>query len=200
MTRFDLEKLKRNFGRSRDDLVPGVELGCQTGYFIARGEKDALGKLFNSDCYMRGGHRYHPLSCHAMPTPSSPRDGRQGEAELAPVGWCAVSACFPCRIPIMISKTSKVRLGMTTQQLLLRLPEDLVRRFKRAVAPRERSKFVQRLLEQALPPDEVSDSDPLYRAALAVEQDETLAAEMAEWETATIDDGLPSGASRDRSR
>ena len=89
---------------------------------------------------------------------------------------------------------------MTTQQLLLRLPEDLVRRFKRAVAPRERSKFVQRLLEQALPPDEVSDSDPLYRAALAVEQDETLAAEMVEWETATIDDGFASDASRDRSR
>jgi hypothetical protein len=89
---------------------------------------------------------------------------------------------------------------MTTQQLLLRLPEDLVRRFKRAVAPRERSKFVQHLLEQALPPDEVSDNDPLYRVALATEQDEALAAEMAEWETATIDDGLPSESSRDRSR
>ena len=89
---------------------------------------------------------------------------------------------------------------MTTQQLLLRLPEDLVRRFKRTVTRRDRSKFVQHLLEQALPPDEVSDSDPLYRAALAVEQDEALAAEMAEWETATIDDGLVSDASRDRSR
>ena len=89
---------------------------------------------------------------------------------------------------------------MPTQQLLLRLPEDLVRKLKRTVAPRERSKFVQRLLEQALPPDEVSDSDPLYRAALAVEQDEALAAEMAEWETATVDDGLPSEASRDSSR
>ena len=89
---------------------------------------------------------------------------------------------------------------MTTQQLLLRLPEDLVRRLKRTVAPRKRSKFVQHLLEQALPPDEVSDSDPLYRAALAAERDEALAAEMAEWETATIDDGFPSGASRDRSR
>ena len=59
---------------------------------------------------------------------------------------------------------------------------------------------MQRLLEQALPPDEVSDSDPLYRAALAVEQDEALAAEMAEWETATIDDGLASDARPDRSR
>jgi hypothetical protein len=87
---------------------------------------------------------------------------------------------------------------MTTQQLLIRLPEDLVRRLRRAVAPRERSKFVQRLLEQALPPDEVGDSDPLYQAALAVEQDEALAAEMAEWEMATIDDGLASEPSQGR--
>jgi hypothetical protein len=93
-----------------------------------------------------------------------------------------------------------VGLIMTTQQLLLRLPEDLVRRFKRAVAPRERSKFVQHLLEQALPPDEVSDSDPLYHAALEVERDEALAAEMEEWETTTIADGLPPESSRDRSR
>ena len=77
-----------------------------------------------------------------------------------------------------------------TEQLLVRLPEELVKRFRRSVARRQRSKFVERLLEQALPPDEVSDSDPLYQAALAVEQDEALAAEMAEWEAATIDDGL----------
>lgn len=53
---------------------------------------------------------------------------------------------------------------------------------------------------QVSPPDEVNDSDPLYRAALAVERDEALAAEMAEWETATIADGLPSESGRDRSR
>ena len=39
-----------------------------------------------------------------------------------------------------------------TEQLLVRLPEELVRRFKRAVAPRRRSKFSEQLLEQALPP------------------------------------------------
>jgi hypothetical protein len=55
-------------------------------------------------------------------------------------------------------------------------------------------------VEQALPPDEVSDSDPLYRTALAVERNEALAGEIAEWETATIADGLPSGLSRDRLR
>ena len=41
----------------------------------------------------------------------------------------------------------------------------------------------------ALPPED-RDDDPLYQAALAVEEDETLADEMAEWEAATIADGL----------
>jgi hypothetical protein len=77
-----------------------------------------------------------------------------------------------------------------SQQLLVRLPDELVRRFKRAVAPRQRSKFIERLLDQALPVETVSDDDPLYQAALAVEQDEALAAEMGEWEEATIGDGL----------
>jgi hypothetical protein len=57
---------------------------------------------------------------------------------------------------------------MTTQQLLIRLPDALARRFKRRVPSRARSAFIQRLLEQALPADEGED-DPLYQAALAVE-------------------------------
>jgi hypothetical protein len=77
-----------------------------------------------------------------------------------------------------------------TQQLLLHLPDELVRRLKRAVAPRQRSKFIQDLLEEALPPDGVAESDPLYLAALEVEKDEALAAEMAEWEPATLGDGV----------
>ena len=79
---------------------------------------------------------------------------------------------------------------MSTQQVLVHLPEELVRRFRRTVAPRQRSKFIERLLEEALPTDEVSDNDPLYQAALAVEQDEALAAEMAEWEGAMLGDGI----------
>lgn len=79
---------------------------------------------------------------------------------------------------------------MPTRQLLVRLPEELARRLKRRVPARSRSAFVQRLLEQALPPDE-GDDDPLYRLALAVEQDEQLAAEMAEWDS-TAGDGLVS--------
>lgn len=77
-----------------------------------------------------------------------------------------------------------------TIQLLVRLPDDLVRRFKRSVAARQRSKFIERLLEEALPDVENREEDPLYQAALAVEQDQELAAEMAEWEEMTIGDGI----------
>ena len=78
---------------------------------------------------------------------------------------------------------------MPTEQLLLRLPEDLVKRFKQIVPARERSAYVRQLLEQALPSAD-SDEDPLYLAALAVEQDTALSQEMTEWEASTIDDGL----------
>jgi hypothetical protein len=77
---------------------------------------------------------------------------------------------------------------MPTQQLLLRLPEDLVRRLRRRVPARSRSAFVQCLLERALPAEEDA-SDPRFLAALEVERDAALTAEMAEWD-ATIADGL----------
>lgn len=83
---------------------------------------------------------------------------------------------------------------MATQQLLVRLPEELARRLKRQVPARGRSAFVQRLLEQALAP-EGGEDDPLYQAALEVEQDERLAAEMAEWD-GTVADGLEAGVSK----
>jgi hypothetical protein len=38
--------------------------------------------------------------------------------------------------------------------------------------------------------DQSDAQEKLYLAALAVEQDGALGAEMAEWEAATIDDGL----------
>ncbi len=81
---------------------------------------------------------------------------------------------------------------MATEQLLVRLPGELVRRLKRQVPARGRSAFVQRLLEQALIP-EGSEDDPLYRAALEVERDDQLMAEMAEWD-GTIADGLEADA------
>jgi hypothetical protein len=87
---------------------------------------------------------------------------------------------------------------MATQQLLLHLPDELVRRLKRAVPARGRSKFVQDLLEQALPPDGVVEADPLYLAALDVEKDETLAAEMGGWDLALSDGGAaPSGGAKE---
>ena len=79
---------------------------------------------------------------------------------------------------------------MSTTQLLIHLPDELVRRFKRSVSVRQRSRFIQRLLEEALPPEDGGDDDPLYQAALAVEKEHELATEMAEWEAATIEDGL----------
>ena len=72
--------------------------------------------------------------------------------------------------------------------MVVRLPEELAQRLRRRVPARQRSAFVQGLLEQALPADE-SEDDPLYRAALAVEQDERLAAEMAAWDV-TSGDGV----------
>ena len=72
-------------------------------------------------------------------------------------------------------------------QLLVHLPDTLVRRFKLTVPSRQRSRFVQQILEAALPPE---DDDPLYRLALEVEEDGALNAEMALWEQATSGDGL----------
>ena len=77
---------------------------------------------------------------------------------------------------------------MATQQLLVRIPEELARRLKRQVPARGRSAFVQRLLEQALAPEDSAD-DPLYQVALEVEQDKQLTAEMAAWD-GTVADGL----------
>ena len=75
-------------------------------------------------------------------------------------------------------------------QLLIHLPEELARRFRRRVLIRQRSKFIAQLLEEALPADDVTADDPLYQAALAVEKDEQLGSEMAEWEEATSADGF----------
>jgi hypothetical protein len=71
-------------------------------------------------------------------------------------------------------------------QLLLHLPDALAERFKRTVPSRQRSEFVAKLLEAALPVEE----DPLYLAALEVEQDLTLGAEMREWREGLVADGL----------
>lgn len=84
---------------------------------------------------------------------------------------------------------------MATEQVLIRLPQDLARRLRRRVPARQRSAFVQRLLELALPA-EPDEGDPLYRAAVEVERDEHLAAELAEWDEA-VADGLGRAAPKE---
>jgi hypothetical protein len=76
-------------------------------------------------------------------------------------------------------------------QVLFRLPDDVACRLKRLVPARQRSAFVQRLIEAALPA-EGSETDPLYLAALDVEQDEGLAREMLAWDIAS-GDGIAAG-------
>jgi hypothetical protein len=71
-------------------------------------------------------------------------------------------------------------------QLLLHIPDTLAERFKQAVPSRQRSAFVAGLLEQALPVED----DPLYLAALEVEKDAVLNAEMKEWRDGLIADGI----------
>jgi metal-responsive CopG/Arc/MetJ family transcriptional regulator len=77
---------------------------------------------------------------------------------------------------------------MAAQRMLVSLPEELAQRFRSRVAPRQRSAFVQHLLEMHFGPTRGGD-DALYHIALAVEQDERLSSEMAEWDI-TCGDGL----------
>lgn len=78
---------------------------------------------------------------------------------------------------------------MSTQQILIRLPEDIAARFKAAVPARQRNKFVADLVARAVARQE----DELTRIAVAVTDEERcnpeLAQEMRDWE-ATIDDGM----------
>lgn len=71
-------------------------------------------------------------------------------------------------------------------QMLIHLPDDLVGRLRSAVPPRRRSAFIAELLRNALPQP---GDDPLYHLALEVEKDQTLNAQMQEWD-ALVSDGL----------
>ncbi len=78
---------------------------------------------------------------------------------------------------------------MSTQQILIRLPEDVAARFKAAVPARQRNKFVADLVENAIARQE----DELIRIAVCVSDEERrtpeLAQEMRDWE-ATSGDGM----------
>lgn len=71
---------------------------------------------------------------------------------------------------------------MSTQQILIRLPEDVAARFKAAVPARQRNKFIANLVAGAVARQE----DELTRIAAEVTEDERsnpeLVQEMRDWE------------------
>lgn len=78
---------------------------------------------------------------------------------------------------------------MSTQQILIRLPEDVAAKFKAAVPARQRNKFVAELVAAAVARHE----DKLAKIADAVTNEEKhkpkIAQEMRDWD-ATVGDGL----------
>ena len=78
---------------------------------------------------------------------------------------------------------------MSTQQILIRLPEAVAAKFKAAVPARQRNKFVAELVANAVARHE----DELAKIATAVTNEEKrnpkIAQEMRDWE-ATVSDGL----------
>jgi hypothetical protein len=78
---------------------------------------------------------------------------------------------------------------MSTQQILIRLPEEVAARLKAVVPPRQRNKFVSDLVATAIARHE----DELAKIATAVTNEEKrnprIAQETRDWE-ATIADGL----------
>lgn len=78
---------------------------------------------------------------------------------------------------------------MSTQQILIRLPDEIAAKFKAAVPARQRNKFVAELVATAVARHE----DKLAKIATAVTSEEKrnpkIAQEMRDWE-ATVADGL----------
>jgi len=71
------------------------------------------------------------------------------------------------------------------EKILVSLPNDLVKRMKTVIPARKRSQVVKDLLEKEINRREKA----LFECALAVEKDEALNKEMAEWDVA-VGDGI----------
>lgn len=69
------------------------------------------------------------------------------------------------------------------EKILVSLPEELVRRMKTVIPARKRSQVVKDLLEAEIEKREQA----LFECAKAVEDDEALNREMAEWDVTTGD-------------
>ena len=78
---------------------------------------------------------------------------------------------------------------MSTQQILIRLPDEIAARFKAAVPARQRNRFVAELVATAVARHE----EKLAKIATAVTNEEkrnpSIAQEMRDWD-ATVGDGL----------
>ncbi len=70
-------------------------------------------------------------------------------------------------------------------QMLFHIADDVARRLKAAVPSRQRSAFVQRLVEDAL--RSIEDDDPIYRAAMAAEADTEHDEDRDLWDTLSAD-------------
>jgi hypothetical protein len=70
-------------------------------------------------------------------------------------------------------------------KVLVSIPDSLYSRMTATIPPRQRSKLIARLLENEV----MKREQELYRAALAVELDEELSAEMKDWDV-TLGDGI----------
>jgi hypothetical protein len=79
----------------------------------------------------------------------------------------------------------KYRCGEIAVKVLVSLSDELYTRMQAVIPPRQRSKVVGDLLEEEVRRRERE----LYECALAVEQDEQLQAEMADWDV-TVGDGI----------
>jgi hypothetical protein len=75
--------------------------------------------------------------------------------------------------------------GETLVKVLVSLSDELYARMQAVIPPRQRSKVVGNLLEEEVRRRERE----FYECALAVEQDEQLQAEMADWDI-TVGDGI----------
>jgi len=71
------------------------------------------------------------------------------------------------------------------QKIIISLPEDLVNRMKTTIPARRRSQVVKELLEKEIRRRE----EALHECAVAIEKDEALSREMAEWDV-TVGDGI----------
>lgn len=72
------------------------------------------------------------------------------------------------------------------EKILVSLPEELVKRMRAIIPTKQRSSVVAELVKKEVEKRE----NELLRCAEALESDQALNEEMAEWEEATIGDGI----------